>query len=241
MSVRRRSIDYSGSAPAVLTFRDKNSVITTTGTHTHSGLSFGPASSDRAIIIECSQNLWAATDNVTSVTIGGVSATRCVRSSFMLNALSGAYGITDIWIAAVPTGTSGSVVLSGVSGSTNWDSAVGVYSATKLKSLTPTAVDTNIDWNGSAYVKQLNMSVPIIGGGFAIGSAFILHGKPTSVAWTGLSSDFMQLITTPFADSGALSGASRSALASQSASMTTKFANSGGDMMQMIGAAASFR
>ena len=230
MSVRRRSISYGGSLPASLTFLTSSRKPTTSGTHTYSGVSFGAASSDRCIIVSLTSSLTTATP-VTSVTIGGVSATRCAISWYFNNTLP-----VEIWIAQVPTGTSGNIAITTSAGG-GWTSVIGVYAATRLKSIVPVATSIDQDFNGSTWNKVVNTSVFVPAGGFAVSAARLGSGTYSSVAWTGATQDFALALVT--ASEGALSGASLSAIANTTANISTTF--NAGTAIGLIGATVSFR
>lgn len=229
MSLRRRSISYGGSLPAILTFLTSDQ-IRASGTHTYSGVSFGTASSDRCIIVSLTSALTLA-DPVQAVTIGGVSATRCVVSYYYLDDRP-----TEIWIAQVPTGTSGNIAITPPGGG-GWFSIIGVYAATRLKSIVPVATSIDQDFNGSTWNKIVNTSVFVPAGGFAISATRKHSNSYSSVQWTGANQDFALPSTTP--SEGALTGASVSVIANTTANISTTF--DGGTAIGLIGATASFR
>ncbi len=230
MSLRRRSISYGGSLPAAITYLTSNSKDSISGTHDYTGTSFGSASSDRCIIVTLLTNLTTA-EPVSSVTVGGIAATRCVVSWYFTNDRP-----VEIWIAQVPTGTSGSVAISTSHGGV-WSSTLGVYSATKLKSVVPVATSVDQDFNGSTWNKIVNTSVSVPAGGFAVSAARMAGGVVSSVTWTGATQDFL----LPSADSaaGCLSGATILATSNTTANISTTF--NGGTAIGLIAATASFR
>lgn len=199
-------------------------VINSSGTHMFSGLSFGAENSARDIIVVAFGSAGTVPgDSPSSCTIGGISATKVVA------------GVTNpewsqIWIAAVPTGTSGTVTLSGPSG--NWSAVVGVYAANYLQSATATATDNH---SGSP-VTLGPTTVPtngILVGTF--GSA-ATSGTVGTASWTGgVTQDFDQ--NTFSAGGIGLSGASY--IATSSASLSTSAAYSNGGLAR--GCWAAFR
>lgn len=230
VSLRRRCINYSGAAPAILTYCGSTYQGPTAGTHTYNGVSFGPASADRAIIL-CA----LVSANVSSVTIGGISATRLARRIQSVNNTVA----DDIWIAAVPSGTSGSISLIGQTGTSQWISYIGVYSATRLRSLTPTDEATSDDWNGSSYDRVVSTSVGVQGGGFAVSSGALTGGQAMSAIWTGGTQDYF---VEPL-NFGGISGAHYNATGPQSVTFTTKFYNSSSGLMMpgICGVTCAFR
>jgi len=231
-ALRRRSICYSGE-PATCTFEAASSIADVANTHTHSGLKFGPESSDRILIVTLS-NEDNSDGHLTNVTIGGVPATRLVRRFFNQNFPTTATPSSEIWAAQVPTGTSGSVVLNFNTGGNAWDSAVAVYAATGLRSMTPTATAGGDD---VSHFGTLNLSATVQGGGFVIATAYFEGtGAATSATWTGITQTFFKQIDT---GSGAQSDGLAFASSTQSISTTTKF--NGGSLLQIVGCIAAFR
>lgn len=78
--------------------------------HTFSGLNFGLDFSDRVLIAcTCLRGANNSAMNISTITIGGVSATGLDHGEFITGV--GAIG-AGVWSSAVPTGTSGNVVVS---------------------------------------------------------------------------------------------------------------------------------
>jgi len=127
------SFVLAGGKPT-LNYRDHAYTITPSGSssHTASGLSFGPAVGARYIVAAIG---FTASSNLSSVTIGGVAATILVTAA--------ANTRTAIAIAKVPTGTSGSVVITGTS---LIASGISVYSLSYIRSAS--ATDTASDSSG---------------------------------------------------------------------------------------------
>jgi flagellin-like hook-associated protein FlgL len=99
-------------------------------TITFNSVSFGSVTTDRVVAVFLTTTVGSGVTS--SVTIGGINATRAVRASD-----SNQVRIGDIWYASVPTGASGTVVM------TLSDSATSVpycasYSLYGLTSSTPT-------------------------------------------------------------------------------------------------------
>lgn len=80
------------------------------GTYTETGASFGTAAADRLIFVCISAvNVTDDTTTITAVTIGGVAATSA--SAVIRSSGSGFGVISQIWWAAVPSGTTGDIVI----------------------------------------------------------------------------------------------------------------------------------
>jgi hypothetical protein len=153
-------------------------------TVTYSSLSFGTGDPNRIISAAVVNRPTAlSTNTITSMTIGGISATQ----------VSGAYVkdtstsfIADIWQAAVPTGTSGNVVITYSDASTR--SGIDLYS---IVTATPTATAaagafTDVNAGGTQAV---TLTIPT--GGAAI---CIYGNRSTSVpavgtTWTNATGD----------------------------------------------------
>jgi hypothetical protein len=197
----------------VLTLVDSTNgfVASSASPHTSAGMNFGTADPTRKLILVAFGTAGSvASGNPSSCTIGGVTAT--LAASVVISQVW-----SHIWIADVPTGTSGSVVLSGVSG--NWVSACALYAVTNLQSSTPTATSTDSVLPitlGSTTVPANGILVGTIGSNSA--------GSVGTASWTGsITQDFdSQFLAGKFA----ISGASYTALAS--ASLSTSATYSGG-------------
>jgi hypothetical protein len=132
---------------------------------TFSSQAFGTASSDRVIIVVVTLN-HTSTRTISAVTIGGQSATILVQQA------SGDL-TCGIVAASVPTGTTGSVV---VTPSASCDACgVAIFSSTGLAG--PVAVDTDSNTDLSALT--LNMDP----GGFVIAACVNQNDRTTT--WSG--------------------------------------------------------
>lgn len=147
---------------------------------TISGVNFGTPRSDRVIIL----GVGTATDTVTSVTIGGVSASLAAGSR-----LSGAspFPLTmGIYSAAVPSGTSGNIVMTASGSSPTFGNpAFSVYAAYGLLSATSVDGDASL---GSGGTNSGSVNVPV--NGFAIACALeTLNSNVPSFTWSGVARD----------------------------------------------------
>ena len=170
MSGRRRSINYSGSPPLTLTYVDNQQNTVGSGA-THPGMNFGPANPKRYLIAAI--GIVSSSSAITSVTIGGVTATQLVAVVSSFGSVR-----TAFFIAAVPTGTSGDVTVNAGSGGV---SSVALYSVVNLQSATPVATASNF---GSS---PLSMSLNGTNGGFILSSAYMSGSPGATAAWTGLT------------------------------------------------------
>jgi hypothetical protein len=163
--------------------------------YTFAAANLGTAEVGRVIIVSITANGNAA-KTISSVTIGGVSASILVQQS-------NGFWAGGIAAAVVPTGTTGDIVvnLSNTAGA----ATVGVYRATGLASVTPIDTDSNTTFSGLTLTAE--------GGGFLI--ALTTHsGSGGTITWANANEDF----DTTVADSAnRLSGAS---IATTSTSIT---------------------
>jgi hypothetical protein len=160
-------------APVEITFGSSGGATVAAGVATIAGLSFGAAVSDRLIAAVITGEI---DGNITAVTIGGVSATQ--RASAR-DTGSAPDQLCEVWVAAVPTGTSGSVVVSVSSGTPVVRAST--HRVVNANS-TPTDTDTN---QGSAATIALSALTVADGGAAVIG--FCNNTDTTAVAWTNAS------------------------------------------------------
>lgn len=139
-------------------------------TYTFSSHNFGAEDSARRIVIVVQLRPNSTTCSVTSATIGGVSA------SLLVEAQNG-FGTTSIWQAAVPTGTSGTVVV-------NIDNlalamSIGTY---RLVNAAATAHATATDATGD----PTSISINCPAGGAIIGGDCTISAT-SGYTWTGIT------------------------------------------------------
>jgi hypothetical protein len=116
-----------------LTFTDSASNDGGAGNpYTFSGMSLGAAHEGRRIIV-CYQGNEAG-HNLDAVSVGGVAAEFIAEYQFSTTIRS------EIWIADVPDGTTGDVVLTGTS-SVDWAKIVFLYALDSVKEVVETASD----------------------------------------------------------------------------------------------------
>lgn len=149
--------------------------VSTTGsdltTYTFSTQNLGTAAGDRYIV--CCVNGRSSDGGartISSVTVGGVTAT---AGPFVGN--SGSH--VGIFIAAVPTGTTGDVVVTWSGGM--GDCSVELHRATGVSSTTPTSSVTDT-------TTPLSQSINVDAGGFAVGISTTDNGTATAT-WAGIT------------------------------------------------------
>lgn len=141
--------------------------------YTFAGVDFGEAATNRLLIIAVAGGSTSTAIPLSSITIGGVSATIHVQSDQSGNTRNGHVGIAS---ATVPTGTSGTIVVTwnGGFGGTMVDMAFALYRVTGLLSTTPT--DTVSDSGASP-----SLLIDRASNGFIVGAASAASG--TVVTW----------------------------------------------------------
>mgnify|MGYP003631487479 CR=1 FL=1 len=118
----------------------RDTFATSSSSNTHSSVSLGTADAARIVVI-CTgfqtSNTGAGANSIASITIGGVSATKVVSNKY-----SDSTNIQEngIWYAAVPTGTTGDIVPTFASTTTNpGNTEIGIYKCLRINT---TAYDT---------------------------------------------------------------------------------------------------
>jgi len=164
VSVRRRSINYSGRPPLVFAYVD--------GVTTNDGptvtLNFGAANAKRYLIAAVGVG---SSTSIPSITIGGVTAPLLIDVISPFGGVRAAY-----YMALVPSGTSGSVTVG-----TSLSFGVALYSVWNLINTSPVATATN---SGSS---PLAMSIAAQRGGLVLATAYQTGGPGPTAAWTGLT------------------------------------------------------
>ena len=158
--------------PGAVTYTDAKSDNVGGSPITFSSVAIGTASSDRYVVVVATVRTSGTSDITMTCTIGGVSAT----SVATVASLTSSAHRQNIFIAAVPTGTTGNVVLTFSRASIR--SMISVFAVTGIDGLTASATATSTASPGSG-------TITIPAGGIAIaGSYNILGGAYT---WSNLT------------------------------------------------------
>lgn len=175
---RRRGSGGTGAAPFSLTFVTSASDATDLTEYTFSGQSFGdePGAADTRYIIVGAGGRAGSNLTVSSATIGGVAATVVIASG-ATNAPAA------IFIAEVPTGTTGDVVVT-YSGAGMVSSAIGIWRM--INPISSTATDTASDITPASGV--LNLDLDVTAGGAAVG--FTASRGADTTTWAGMTEAF---------------------------------------------------
>lgn len=194
-------------------------------TYTFASQNLGAADPNRWIVV-CVGGAHNAARSISSVTVGGVSATKIVQAEG-----STVFRHTSIWVAYVPTGTSGDIVVT-------WSGAIGRcgYSAYSLitASAPTTAFDTQTDLTLTSSYLSVSINRPA--GGVIVASTINISSTTTSVTWAGTTEDYDEKWSET-----TVSGFSSSSIASGSSPLTVTATIAGTPTANSVGlAAASF-
>lgn len=146
----------AGGASVAITQADHGEDTTNTNIYTFTSRALGAAQADRRIIVGASMRVAGTTTTLNSITVAGISATQVVSAP---NTTGGNLTLTELWIADVPTGTTGNVVVTYSSaavlrcGINVWrmvGAASGTASATGTSTVDPGTATITIPSNGSA-------------------------------------------------------------------------------------------
>lgn len=159
---------------SALTYLNSASATPASGTYTISSATFGTASADRLIAVVI--NWIGGTGGTYGCTIGGVTATQIALTENLGESIG-----TAIFIAAVPTGTSGNIVFTNSAG--NWTRAITSWWGLTGYNVSPFDTKTT---QGSSASPSVSIAIPangaVIGGGANQGGS-----GANSAAWTGLT------------------------------------------------------
>lgn len=157
----------AASVPLSVSYLTNAISATDASSYTFSGLSLGTASASRVIFVAVAHRKADPSASTSSVTIGGVSAT-LVTSSTASNAGS----VVEFWRAAVPTGTTGDVVVT--TSATVLRCGVGLWRVDGLTSA-----------SGGAVAGSTTITPPA--GTMTIAASSTAVPGPISTAWSGLT------------------------------------------------------
>lgn len=157
------------ATPPTIIFGSTLAVEFPTDPGTFTGLSFGTAAADRLIVAAISHN---GSTHVSAVTIGGISATLVVEEV-------GGSARVALWVAAVPTGTSGNVVVSGHTGGFPCGMAISTYAIYGAPSATASSIGTD-----NATIFDVTLTSLLNAVGIAVYSCVI---NTATMTWVGFT------------------------------------------------------
>jgi hypothetical protein len=146
----------------------------TSGPHTFSGVSLGAEAADRSIFVTVILTA-ANTRSVTSMTIGGVEATRVGKAT-----IAGANPGAELWAAKVPTGTTGNIVVTA-----NAALGLGIYRVTGVNVLAAYSADAYQGNTRATYTAGMNVPA----GGFGLLACGIRADQSITLAGAGITQD----------------------------------------------------
>lgn len=157
-------------------------------THTYVGMNIGAAASDRWVIAGIYENFNAGR-SISSVTIGGVSATLMYASP----TLSASGARLEFWKANVPTGTSVNVVVT--SAGTMYDGTCGVWVCYEEPKFYAGGIDATV--SSGAF----SLAIDIPEGGAVIAMSNNNAGGTTVSSVVGVTQDFNDTVMRIFGGS----------------------------------------
>jgi hypothetical protein len=210
-----------GGAPVEISLTANAVSAANLTTYTFAAQSLGVAAGDRLIAVGIGSA--GNTTTISSVTIGGVSASQVVAA----DGGSGNSRIAAIWVAAVPTGATGNVVVTFGSGMVHC--SIDVYRLVGASATTyHTATDITITSNAESA------SLNLVANGAAIGVFHTNGGATRTTTWTNLTEQTDRVVEAPYATSTA-------ANATTETQALTITATASGSLDQAALALASFR
>jgi len=186
----------------------------TASTFNFGSLSLGLPDTDRLIVVSACYDSSGASVAPVSLTVGGVSATKLVQ-------LVGAGSGSSVWVAAVPTGTTGNVTFT--SGGSETGCAVHIY---RLVGYQSAAYATASSGTGNPVSTTIN----VIANGVVIAGILIDNGAPGTNLWTNLTENYDSATIGGSAGTTAASALFSTTIAGQSISNN----NSGGAPIQQL-------
>lgn len=173
----------------VVTVLDSKTNTSDQSSYSFSAVNFGTAGATRKIVVVIGANCPAGNTNlsVTSVTIGGVAAAEAaVSKGLSVSGLSS--HIVTHWIASVPTGTSGTIVVN--FNGTCFRCGIVVYALTDSASMpTTTRAKVSLVTNDNT---AMDLSVNVSATAVVIGATYIIATAEwsTPMTWVGLTKNY---------------------------------------------------
>lgn len=185
-----------GGTPFSITYISQNSITTGGGSYVFTSQAIGTADATRIVAV-CIAQFITNTITVTSVDIGGIAATQAT------GAASGAAGssLTDIWYAAVPTGTTATITVNLSASQARL--GILVYSVIGTGAAFSAAANANA---AGANGTSLSASVTVPAGGGTIGVVGIHSSAPGAITPSNLTLDSNGSAGVVFGNSAMSSG-----------------------------------
>lgn len=177
----RASLDAAGGGGVTFSLAFAGHSEDTGGgtTVTFTAVAMGAANANRVVAVPIAWRSAGDSDTISSVTIGGVSATQATGAYVS----SGGAWISDLWYASVPTGTSGDIVF-------NFSAASARSGIATYRVVTGTVAPTDVQNATATAGMTVAHSLTIPGGGKGLAFFGDRVGNGGSVVWTGAVSDY---------------------------------------------------
>jgi hypothetical protein len=191
----------SGGVQVEYTDQDTDEGFAGSDTKTFTSVNFGTAADDRLVFVNLARfgTGFGSDAGAATVTIGGVAATKAVEIADTSDTFD-----NEWWWAAVPTGTSGNVVVTFANTETSGNVIdIIAYAVTGADTTTPVD-DTLTDFSDSDNPISLTGTIDVSAGGavLAAGWGGVSAGSPT-YAWTGAVEDVDAAVSSAYGRSAA--------------------------------------
>lgn len=204
---------FSTVTPPAIAYGGSGVNTTANSSYSIASVGIGTAASDRYVVAAISGLTTAGTRTISSCTIGGISATLVGRVNISASCA------LELWIAAVPTGTTATVAPTW-SGSME-NCGVACWALTGLTS--STAVSTATDTTKTSNQEDVNLTT--VTGDVIVAANFISNTTANrTTTWVGVTEDYDGVIETLFSTH---SGGSFTAVSSESPRTINDTSNSG--------------
>ena len=145
--------------------------------YTFSGVSLGTAHTNRRIVVVSGANKVSSNRSISSMTIGGVSASFIVKATTS----GGTQATMEIWSAIVPTGTTGDIVVTGNAGLGGC--GIDVYRLIGANSVAAATLTDITDGGANDFSGSLYLP----GGGVIIAGFHMDSSASRTATWTNLT------------------------------------------------------
>lgn len=163
-----------GGGPVTISLTDHAVDSSDSATYTFTSRAIGTASSGRKIVVGIARNSGGAAGAVSSVTIGGISATKITGVNYVSESSA------ELWQADVPTGTTATIVV--VWANSGLRMGIGVWALTNAAA---SAHDAQTASNGAP---GMSVSINCPANGAVLGCAS--NGGASTWTWTGIAEQY---------------------------------------------------
>ena len=173
-----------GNSPATVTFTDSSVDATDATIYTFSAQSLGTAAGNRKTVVAAYGSIGST--SVLALVVNGVSASLAASAAFST-------GTIELWEAAVPTGTSGDIVVTWLGAQSRC--GIGVWA---VYGGNATPFDTAVDISGG---DPMGLQINVDTGGVLIAAAFNSNGS--TFTWGGIDEDYDEAVEGANTQTGA--------------------------------------